>query len=640
MKRHRKSGLAVAALVVLGVAACFDDPTSSLREGPALLSLNRTSVTVRFGDSVAVEATLRDAQGNPLSPAGITWTSADPNVAVVNLDAARPIPGDAFSRAIVRGAAANGGVTTVTVSAQGQTASFRVLVLPAALNGTVAVTGTPRADTIVINRPGLPPLVTVINRGDTLVITPPSGVTFSTTSSVVRLGAQVAQLLRRTADTLKVFARLPFAGRPEVTNLTFVGNAETGPVSIASLTMPDSIQVSRARFRGTVTVVGDTIELAAGAGSGFATNASVRVRETFLNIFSNSGTVIRAMAPNIDSATITAGMALFNYTVGAATIDSVKSQANVTVPRPSFPNANATVSGDTLIVNAPAGTSFDTSASPSVVRFGNSPGIVFVRTGSQMKVLSNINYNGVVTVTRLRIGTGLMDSLKTTGSISIARSTYPGTVTTNGNLLDTVRVTNPSGVRFTTTGTVSQVQIGGLNAYVLSRDTSQMVVIPANVSTGPITVTNIRVGGSTLPSLQTPGNVVIGPATGEANEPGNNARAGATALGTVAVNDSIVRFGTISSADAFDWYSFTGGDSLNVSLLFQGNGANPDIDVYLRDSAGVNLGGFAGATLANPEVVARRTAYTGTFHVRIDFYDYGTSTRNDEVYRLRILRRP
>src|SRR5262249_30278286 len=60
----RRQGLVwlSAAVLALGAAACFSDPTSSLRNGATRIQLSQYTVTVRAGDSATVRAYLLDDQ--------------------------------------------------------------------------------------------------------------------------------------------------------------------------------------------------------------------------------------------------------------------------------------------------------------------------------------------------------------------------------------------------------------------------------------------------------------------------------------------------------------------------------------------------------------------------------------------------
>lgn len=136
MIRQGKIWLA-AGMLALVAAACFDDPTSSLRNGPARLLLDRSTAFITAGSASPLIATVIDEQGNTLALSGTTWESANPAVATVAVDTSE-VPGGTFSRAFVTGVA--GGVTYVRATANGKTDSVYVAVLPTAFPGTISST--------------------------------------------------------------------------------------------------------------------------------------------------------------------------------------------------------------------------------------------------------------------------------------------------------------------------------------------------------------------------------------------------------------------------------------------------------------------------------------------------------------------
>src|SRR5262245_33003115 len=120
MMRQGKAWFA-AGLLAITAAGCFDDPTKDLRNGPTSIRLTQSTVLVRAGDSVAVQATVVDDQGNPQPVGSVSWASADPTIAVSNEDTLRRAPGGIFTRAFIRGESNQAGITTVTLTAQGLT---------------------------------------------------------------------------------------------------------------------------------------------------------------------------------------------------------------------------------------------------------------------------------------------------------------------------------------------------------------------------------------------------------------------------------------------------------------------------------------------------------------------------------------
>jgi hypothetical protein len=99
--KQLSSILLAAALVAAGTTACFKDPTSGLMNGPVRIDLARSVVFVNAGDSVAIQAEVKDEAGNVFDASAATWASGDETVAVARKDTVY-IPGGAFSREIGR----------------------------------------------------------------------------------------------------------------------------------------------------------------------------------------------------------------------------------------------------------------------------------------------------------------------------------------------------------------------------------------------------------------------------------------------------------------------------------------------------------------------------------------------------------
>jgi len=572
--KHLSSVVLAAALVAAGVTACFKDPTSGLRNGATRIELTRTAITLFTGDSLAIQAELKDEQGNVLNAAGVTWASDNAAVATVRVDAI-PIPGPAFSRGFVLATGAAGGVAHITVTGSGLTNTFRVVVLPTRLtaSASAAVSGTARTDTIVNVLPGGVIQNDIFTAGDTVTFTMLAGsnLTFDSTASLVGFGTTRPYIVSRSATKIKVIAFQPFRGRPWVTTLSFHGSAETGVIAVDSL-QSDTVVVSRPRFYGAVTQTGDT-----------------------------------------------------------------------------------------MFLDAPTGAAFRTAAPLAGARFGATAAIVLGRTAAQLKIISPATYTGVVTLTNVTVGSATVDSLKTPVAYTINKASFGGTVVTTGNLLDTVKVYGTAVTKFVTTpaASVSNVTIGGVAAFVLLRTADSMFVIAKLPSTGPIAVSNVNVGGTIIPTLNSPANVIIGPATGEANEPGNNARATATTVAFTGAADTITVYASLDceddgtacpgNGDYIDYFqiAFAGGAKLRAIVTWYGSGNpgaayndtnNPDIDVAIRDAGsyyGTNTA-TNGSGAIMPEVATTTALAAGTYWVRVMAW----VTPSPISYQLRIVRVP
>lgn len=587
----RQSKVWVAAGLLALSAACFSDPTKSLRGGASQLILSRSSITLKNGDSLDVTGYVVDEQGNTIPSSGVTWASTDNTIAVVHPDSARPIPGQAFDRAFVVGATNLGGVTTVTLTANGLTATARVTVLPATFNGSVmsaSVTGTAGADTLTITRPSpQPPLVVIYTAGDTLLLTASGAMTFDAAASSVNFGPNSGMIVSRTATTMKVLARTAFAGRATVTNLIYAGSAETGPIAIASL-QTDSFNIQHARFRGTGSVAADpafgpntvftitapagvTFDATTGAGVGGtpAVGTTAAVAPTTLIILSRTATTLSGISPANATGTIVVRSAL----VGTGRIDSLRQNAvasGITITKAAFPGTFAEASGSLLI-----------------------------------------------------------DTITISGGASATFTTTPA-------------------------ASASQVTIAGVPAQILSRSASTIKALSWTFSTGPIAISNVIVGGVTIGSLSTSANLAMS-GTGEPNEPGNQSSGGATAItGIAALNDSAVIWGYMDGgADQRDYYKFTmpvtGAVSVRLSFFGNGSGssdANPDFDVVVCTDTTLSGTGSCsygqdiipgnGASVVNQPEVGTTPPIGGGRTVFVRTFAYFATAGGTGVYRLRV----
>jgi hypothetical protein len=148
--KHLSSIVLAAAVVAAGAVACFKDPTSSLRNGASRIELTRSSAFLNVGDSLAVQAEVKDDQGNTFDLPDATWTTSDAAVAVVNPDTSKFIPYNAFSKAFIRTTGA--GQAWVFFASHGLKDSVQVYGLPPTFLGTVVAPANPtNNDTITVN---------------------------------------------------------------------------------------------------------------------------------------------------------------------------------------------------------------------------------------------------------------------------------------------------------------------------------------------------------------------------------------------------------------------------------------------------------------------------------------------------------
>ena len=220
--RHLSSIVLAAAVVAAGTVACFSDPTSGGRNGASRIVLTRSSVFLDVGgDSLSVQAELKDDQGNTYDVSDATWTTGDDAVAVVNVQQGQYIPYDALSRAFIR--AVGTGMTYVYFETHGLKDSIQVYGLATAFDGAVTSVANPTPR-------------------DTITITATSLLAFTTTggdTSVVTVDGHQVWMLSRSATELKFLAVPVDAKTIEITNVV-----QQGVVTIASLPATTTLTVT------------------------------------------------------------------------------------------------------------------------------------------------------------------------------------------------------------------------------------------------------------------------------------------------------------------------------------------------------------------------------------------------------------
>ncbi len=217
--KHLSSIMLAAAVLAAGTVACFKDPTSSLRKGPVRIILDRSSIFLTVGgDSLRVQAELKDEQGNTYDVPDAEWYSSDSTVAFVHALQGVYIPYNALARAFVRTAAP--GQAWVYFTTHGLKDSIQVVGIPPLFTGAItAPSGSMLGDTITI---GSMPNVTW------------SG------SSTITIGGKEVWLLSQTPTQMQVLSKVPANNGPVVFgNLTLIGT-----VTLATLNSADSVAVA------------------------------------------------------------------------------------------------------------------------------------------------------------------------------------------------------------------------------------------------------------------------------------------------------------------------------------------------------------------------------------------------------------
>ena len=574
--KHLRLIVLAFAVIAAGATACFKDPTSSLRNGPSRIELTRSSMVLKVGDSLSVQAVVKDDQGNTYDAGDAAWTVDVAAIAAVRKDTTVVIPFNAYTLGFVRGVAAAGGVAIVTVTSHGLTNTVRVVILPTALTASAAVTvtGTAHADTIPH---ALPAVNDVFSAGDTLVFTTLAGsnLTFNTTgatASTVTLGTQKAYIVSRTANVVKAIAPggVGFDGHPWVTGLTFTGTTAVGTIALDSL-RSDSIRVSKPRNYGTITQVGDTMFLNAQTGSTFSITAplsTVSFGAATAVLLASSATQLKVISPVAWTGVVT----VTNVKVGSATLASVSTPVAYTINQAAF-GGTVTTAGkllDTVFVRGTAITKLD---SGSVVTIGNSPVWVLKKFVSATTTACPAN--------------ACLDSLY---AIAKLPSAAPATV--------------------------SRVNVGG-------------TIIPQLATAGNVTITDAQpTGDPNVPGVYTPGNVFI-------NFLANTAANPFVQFGAIddAVNYDNYYSYTLSATRTVHIQLYFAGTAPSA-----GTAANPDLDMYLCSAAGCEVAtyptGFldlSGGTSSNPEAMTFTNQAAGTYVIYVNGYSTGGKFR---PYRL------
>lgn len=450
---------------------------------------------------------------------------------------------------------------------------------------------------------------------------------------------------RGITDSLRVLV-LPTGLAPLMTSVFRGGTAVLDSIVTKN---PDNT-ISRDIF-----TTGDTIVFRTNAGSLIsfdAANSTVSFGATKAYILARSSDSIKAVArtsfhgrPWITKLTWHSGTAA----VGDVALDSLPFDV-IAVAKPRYGGAVAVSAGVVMTINAaPTGVTFRTASPASAVVINGKPASIITRTATQLVVAdtavadSSGTTGGVVISNVAYTGGGGMtfDSLWSTGSYTIRRIVFPGTITTPASLMDTIKVRAPG----TLDAATSNVATGGVNAWVLYRSADSIFAIAKQP--GAITVTNVTTGGVTFPSLS-PAHAISAPSTptGEPNEPGNNSRATATLVdltGTTAASPLNV-YGVMSeAADPFDYYTFTiaAPQTVTATISWFGNGggastANPDFDVIICGPApvaacsyGNDLSGNVASGSVQPETFTVALA-AGTYFIRTFAY----VTAGPVVYKL------
>jgi hypothetical protein len=287
--------------------------------------------------------------------------------------------------------------------------------------------------------------------------------------------------------------------------------------------------------------------------------------------------------------------------------------------------------GDTMTINAGTDWTFDTTA--TTVSFGGAGGIILTRTASQITVLSPVAYSGQVSVTNVTYGAAVLNSVATNAATPYVMNaaTFPQANVTmspnNARLGDTIIVTAPSGLSFSTTGTVTKVMAGNRDintsdtCWTVSLSASTIKVLAKRGGGGVLSVTNLKLAsGSIIPKLSTPSPVVI---DSLASDFPSGDTEGTARLATIPASgvDTVYGWVNVTTAPQDFWtFTTTATKTIKGQLAWFGTG-NPgyggtgnsdtdhtaDLDLLLCnagmacDESVADLFGYAGASAGQPE---------------------------------------
>lgn len=222
---------AVGLLAAVAVAACFDDPTSGLREGPASLRLSVSKAFLAPESTIVVTGTILDAQGNPL-PGTLSFSSVDPSIATAADQPGDTLPGRLESSGLIVGVIA--GATYVRVTGGGVADSVYVVVVPAQFTGTIAPA--------------------TANVGDTITLTAPASVTFDP-AVTVSVGGAVTFLTSVSSAQVKFLSPNATNGVVSIDGLILINQIALPPLdATTTITVTEPNEPGNSSLSGALTV--------------------------------------------------------------------------------------------------------------------------------------------------------------------------------------------------------------------------------------------------------------------------------------------------------------------------------------------------------------------------------------------------
>lgn len=460
-----------------------------------------------------------------------------------------------------------------------------------------------------------PTIATMAPLPDPTLVTVPGNTLFKSVLTALSSGTtRIVVTADGVSDTVTVFVL------PVTSGSATVGASLFGPASELTITAPPNTSFN---------TTGATSTVSFGLAAGTITSLT-------------AGTITVVSPINYTGPVTVRNMVTVTQDVDSIVIPSVTIAA-ATNPGTMVVSAGPLGPGTLLTLTPPTGGTF--SATASTVTFGATAGIILTRTATQIEVISPSAYTGPVTVSNITVNGVLMHPLPSATNATVAAAAFPGTFSNGGGaMVDTVVINSGASATFAAT---SAVTINGAAAWIISNSGTVIRAIARRGGTGSIAVTNVIVGGVTIPSLISAATLTVSTTvSGEPNEPANDAPAGTPIVITGATAAAPnVRFGTIDdgggAGDLDDFFTFTitGTRTVVLNLQFFGTGAgggtNPDVDLLACNAACSAFlpGGTAGATAGNPEVITLTGLAAGTYNVWVNGWDTGTATF---AYRLQV----
>lgn len=498
-----------AALVTAGVAAgsaCFSDPTSDLRNGPARIEISNSVIVQRVGQTDQVDISVVDEQGNDLPFGEPTFTSLTPAVATLAPLAdslLRRNPGNTIYKSTLT--ALESGTALIVVAVSGLEDTIQVYVLPNQTGGEAVANS-------------------VFGANSEVTVTAPPATTFNTTGTVTTAACVTPALTTnltvtsRTATTLTAISPTACTGVLVLRNLSLATQAVDsivgGTITLPAATFSGAVAVGTSAAFGTNTL----LTVTAPAGTSFSTTTPAPV----VTVGTTACTAVTIAAATLTCITGANATGVVNVTnlisAGGLPIHAIASTAPaVTIVRASFVGAAVTVgdsptygTGTLITVPALAGTEFAATGAPTpTVTVNATAATVVSRTATTVTAIVGANIAAVTTVTvgNLTAGGRTLPALIDTVAFAVNRAQFTGAATVGNGPLGANTVLTlvaPAGHSFTGSPGVA---VGTNVGAVLSGGTTNTItaIFPQAITATAPTITGVVIGaggtGIALPAL-------------------------------------------------------------------------------------------------------------------------------------------